>query len=67
MFLKYNREEITWVDPKFLTKEVAQDLCQFWVNTDSGKLCTAREDADGSIAHYWFNQDNNQWEFLLRP
>jgi hypothetical protein len=67
MYLKYNRDEISWIDPQYLTKEVAKDIAQFWINTDIGKLCTARYEADGSIAHYWFNEDNNQWEFLSRP
>lgn len=67
MYLKFTREEILWIDPQFLTKEVAQDICQFWLDTNVDKLCTARYEFDGSIAHYWFNQDTNQWEFLKRP
>ena len=64
MYLKYNRDEITWIDPIHLTKEVAQDICQFWLDTDKSMLCTARYEADGSIAHYWFDQETNQWTFL---
>lgn len=66
MYLKYNREEITWIDPQFLTKEVAKDLAQFWIDTDADKLCTARMEPDGSIAHYWFDTSVNQWLFLSR-
>ena len=65
-YLKFNRDEITWIDPVYLTREVAKDILGFWLDTQLDKLCTAREEADGSIAHYWFNGDTNQWEFLKK-
>lgn len=64
MYLKYNKDEISWIDSTHLTKEVAKDIAGFWVDTDKSKLCTARYESDGSIAHYWFDENTNQWTLL---
>jgi hypothetical protein len=74
MQLKFNREEIAWIDPKHLTKEVAKDLMGFWLETDQNILCCARHE-DGStkyeygkkVAWYFFNQEKEEWQFLKHP
>lgn len=62
MNLKYNKEEITWIDKKYLSKEVAKDLAGFWVDTDNRKTYCARETESG-IAHFYFNKEELKWEF----
>jgi hypothetical protein len=60
MYLKYNREEITWIDQKFLTKEIAQDLAGFWVDTSNNNLYCARNTEIG-VGHYYFDKNSSEW------
>ena len=66
MYIKIRKEKITWIPQEFLTKEVAQDIAGFWLDTEADKLCTARMGDDNVVSHYWFNTDTNEWEFLKR-
>jgi len=59
MNLKFNLEEIDWVDKKYLVK--AQALAGFWVDTDRNRLYCARRTELGT-AHYYFNEENNEWQ-----
>jgi hypothetical protein len=66
MDLKFNREEISWIDPQYLTKEIAQDLAGFWVNTETKMLCCARREGE-KIAWYFFDMEKLEWTFLKYP
>jgi hypothetical protein len=60
MNIKYNPEQIQWIDQKYLTKEYAKDLAGFWTNTNTNRLYCARETPLG-IGHYFLNE-NMKWE-----
>lgn len=62
MYLKYKREEITWIDQKYLSKDIAKDVASFWVDINNRKLYCARETEVG-IAHYYFDSNNLKWTF----
>jgi len=57
MNLKFRKEDINWIDEKYLS----DDLADFWVNTDNNRLYCAKETAIG-IAHYYFNRTELKWE-----
>lgn len=59
MYLRFNLEEIDWVDKKYLNE--AQALGGFWVNTDNDRLYCARKTELGT-AHYYFNEIGNEWQ-----
>ena len=61
MNIKYNPEQIKWIDQKYLTKEYAKDVAGFWVNTNSNLLYCARETPLG-LGHYYLNNDNMKWK-----
>jgi hypothetical protein len=56
MNIKYNPEQIQWIEQKYLTKEYAKDLAGFWTNTSNNKLYCARETPLG-IGHYFLNEN----------
>ena len=59
MNLKFNRNEIDWIDAKYLAKDIAKDLAGFWV-TDNKTYC-ARKTQIG-VAHYYFNETLLKWK-----
>lgn len=62
LVLKFKREEINWIDPIYLTKEVARDLAEFWVNAEKNRIYCARQTELG-IAHYFFDTITEKWTF----
>lgn len=66
MYLKFDRDEINWIDPKYLTKEVAQDIAGFWLDANISAICCARYNEDKTISHYWFNEDTCKWLILTK-
>lgn len=63
MYLKYNRDEVEWIDQKYLSREFAKDLGAFWVNTDNRRLYCARRLENGEIGHFYFDRNINDWVF----
>jgi len=59
--IKYKKENITWIEPIYLTKDISKDVAGFWVNTQSHKLYCARETEIG-LAHYYFNEELKKWQ-----
>jgi len=63
MFLKFKREEITWIDQKYLTKEFAKDIASFWIKASNNKVYCARYNDDKTISHWFFDENKLEWIF----
>jgi len=68
MCLKFKREEITWLDPKYVSKEVAKSN-SFWINTElpsNKRLCCSRPNDRGGYDHFVFDMDTKEWNLLKK-